>query len=129
MSEHLVVLTGVIGSMEVGWCRHLLQAYRGELISLIRRELTDLNSVRVQLTTWIRFIQEFKDFVEIDRVEMAFNSRMTEVHQGSDLDSIANGMITHMKTQIENSALVNSGLRFNGVLSLDANFYWLNLPL
>ena len=74
---------------------------RGDLISLINRELTDLNSARVQMTTWIRFIQEFKDLVEIDRVELPFNSRMTEVHQGSDLDGIVNGMIAHMKMQIE----------------------------
>ena len=32
---------------------------RGELISLINRELTELTSARVQMTTWIRFIQEF----------------------------------------------------------------------
>ena len=30
---------------------------RGELTSLITRELTDLNSARVQATTWIRFIK------------------------------------------------------------------------
>ena len=30
---------------------------RGELISLITRELTDLNSARVQTTAWIRFTQ------------------------------------------------------------------------
>ena len=54
---------------------------RGELISLINRELTNLNSARVKTTTWIRFIQEFDDVVEIDRVELAFNSRMTEAHQ------------------------------------------------
>ena len=53
---------------------------RGELIDLINRELTDLNSVRVQTTTWIRFIQEFANVVEIDRVELAFNSRMTGVY-------------------------------------------------
>ena len=29
---------------------------RRYLINLIRRELTDLNSARVQMTTWIRFI-------------------------------------------------------------------------
>ena len=50
---------------------------RGDLISLIDRELTDLNSVSVQMTIWIRFIQEFDNVVEIDRVELAFNSRMT----------------------------------------------------
>ena len=100
---------------------------RGELIGLINRELTDLNSARVQTTAWIRFIQEFEDVVEIDRVELALNSRMTEVHQGSDLDGIVDGMITHMKTQIENPALVNSRFRFDEVLFLDINFHWLHL--
>ena len=47
---------------------------RGELISLIARELTVLNSARVQTTTWIRFMKDD------DRVELAFNSRMTNVH-------------------------------------------------
>ena len=31
---------------------------RGDLIDFIIRELTDLNSVRVQTTAWIRFIQD-----------------------------------------------------------------------
>ena len=79
------------------------------------------------MTTWIRFIQEFDDVVEIDRVELAFNSRMMEVHQGSDLDRIVDGMITHMKMQIESPALVNSRFRFNAVLFPDVNFHWLNL--
>ena len=82
----------------------------GELVRLINRELTSLSSARVQMTTWIRFIQEFDGVVEIDRVEMAFNSRMTEVHQGSNLGRIVNGMITHMETQIENPALAKADL-------------------
>ena len=100
---------------------------RRDLISLINRELTDLNSARVQTTTWIRFIQEYEGVVEIDRVEMAFNSRMTEVHQGSDLDEIVDAMIAHMKTQIENPALVNIRFRFDEALFLDVNFHRLNL--
>ena len=47
---------------------------REKLIDLIKRELTVLNSARVQMTTWIRFIKDN------DRVELAFNSRMTNVH-------------------------------------------------
>ena len=73
---------------------------REGLTELIKRELTVLNSARVQMTTWIRF------FRDEDRVELAFNSRMTDVHQGSDLDQIVDGMIAHMKTQIENPALL-----------------------
>ena len=52
---------------------------RGELVNLINRELTDLNSARVQTTTWIRFIQEF-EAMDNDIVELAFNSRMTDVY-------------------------------------------------
>ena len=100
---------------------------RGDLISLINRELTDLNSARVQMTTWIRLVQEFDDIVEADRAELAFNSRLMEVHQGSDLAGIVDGMITHIKTQIENLALANSRFRFHEVLFLDINFHRLRL--
>ena len=48
---------------------------RKELIKLISRELKDLRSARVQTMTWIRFRQDD------DRVELAFNSRMTEVYR------------------------------------------------
>ena len=94
---------------------------REGLIDLIKRELTDLNSVRVQTTTWIRFVKDD------DQVELAFNSRMTNMHQGSDLDKLTNGMIAHMMTQIENPALLNSRFRFDEVLFLDINFHRLNL--
>ena len=49
------------------------------------------------------------------------------MHRGSDLDQIVDGMIAHMKTQIENSALLNSRFRFDEVLFLNINFHWLNL--
>ena len=68
---------------------------REGLIDLIKRKLNSLNSARIQMTTWIRFVKGD------DRGELAFNSRMTSVHQGSDLDQIVDGMIAHMKTQIE----------------------------
>ena len=80
-----------------------------------------MNSARVQTTSWIRFIKDD------DRVELVFNSRMTDVHQGSDLDQIMNGMIAHIMTQIENPALLNSRFRFDEVLFLDISFHRLNL--
>ena len=92
-----------------------------KLIDLIKHELTDLNSARIQTTTWIRFIKDD------NRVELAFNSRMTDVHRGSNLDVIVDGMIAYMKMQIENPVLLNSRFRFDEVLLLDANFHQLNL--
>ena len=94
------------------------------LINLIRRELNSLNSARVQTTTWIRFVREDEDGQE--RVELAFNSLMTNVYRESDLFKIVNEMIANMKFQIENPALLNSRFVFNEVLHLDANFYQLN---
>ena len=94
---------------------------RGDLISLIARELISLNSARVQTTAWIRFTKDD------DRFTLAFNSRMTDVYQGSDLDQIVDGMIAHMGAQTESPALLNSRFRFDKVLFLDVNFHQLNL--
>ena len=94
---------------------------RKGLIDLIKRELNDLNSARIQTTTWIRFVKDY------DRVELAFNSKMTNVYQGSDLEQIVDGMIVHMKSQVENPALLNSKFIFDEVLYLDTNFHQLNL--
>ena len=76
-----------------------------------------MNSARIQTTTWIRFIIGPTDPTsgDNDRVELAFNSRMTNVHQGNDLEQIVDGMIAHMKTQIKNPALLNSRFRFDEV--------------
>ena len=52
---------------------------------------------------------------------------MTSVYRGSDLDQIVDGMITHMKPQIKNPALLNSRFRFDDVLFLDISFHHLNL--
>ena len=99
---------------------------RQNLIDLMNRELTDLGSARVQTTTWIRFRIEFKDGIN-DRVRLPFNSRMTDIFQGSDLNEKVNGMFAHMKTQIKNPALANSRFRFDEVIFLDVNFHQLNL--
>ena len=95
------------------------------------RILTDLHSARVQTTTWIRFRQaledDFGNVIGFDRVRLPFNSRMTEIFKGSDLNEIFNEMLAHMMTQIENPALTNSRFVFDEVLFLDVNFHQLNL--
>ena len=98
---------------------------RGDLIDLIKQELNNLNSARVQMTTWIRFVREDEEGQE--RVELAFNNLMMNVYGGSDLGQIVNEMIASMKFHIENPALLNSRFVFNEVLCLDTNFYQLNL--
>ena len=104
---------------------------RQNQIDLMNREVTDLGSERVQTTAWIGFIQsladDFGNAIGVDRVDKAFDSKMTEIFQGSDLNEIVNEMLAQMKTQIEKPALVNSRFRFDEVLFLDVNFHQFNL--
>ena len=94
---------------------------RQYLIGLMNRELTDLGSAKVQTTTWIRFRMEVEDENGIDRVEKPFNSKMIEIHQGSDLNEIVIEMLAHMKMQIKNPSFKHSRFRFDEVLFLDIN--------
>ena len=103
------------------------------LIEFIERELKTRTSARIQMTAWIRFVGDgppggpFKAHDEEgqERVELAFNSLMTSVYQGSN--QIVDGMIANMKFQIEKPVLLNSRFVFNQFLYLDVNFHLLNL--
>ena len=108
---------------------------RKELIELIKLELKTGTSARIQTTAWIRFIRdgplggqgEAHDEEGQERVELAFNSLMTSVYQGSETDQILDRMIANTKFQIENPTLLNSRFVFNEFLYLDVNFHQLNL--
>ena len=60
-------------------------------------------------------------------MELAFNSRITDFFTRSDFKQLIDGMINHMKEQIENPALLNSRFVFDEVLFLDISFHRLNL--
>ena len=98
---------------------------RKELIELIKRELKTRTSARIQTTAWIRFVRDDEEGQE--RIELAFNSLMTSVYRGSEMDQIVDGMIPNVKFQVENPALLNSRSVFDEFLYLDANFHQLNL--
>ena len=89
------------------------------------RELKTQTSARIQTTAWIRFVRDDEQGQE--RVELAFNSLMTSVYRGSEMDQILDGMTANMKFQIENPALLNSRFVFDEFLYLDINFHQLNL--
>ena len=91
------------------------------LMDLISRETTS-TAVCSQATTWIRFLKD-----EVEQVELAFNSRMLAVYNLSDMGEIVSEMIEHMQQQIENPALRDSKFVFNGVIHMDIDFHRLNL--
>ena len=96
--------------------------------SSVRRFLIDLmakesrtGAVHSQATTWIIFRKDG------EMVEFAFNSRMLNIYNLSDINETVNAMITHMKQQIENPALSDSRFVVDEVLHMDVNFHRLNL--
>ena len=91
------------------------------LMDLLSRETTS-RAVYSQATTWIRFVKD-----EFEQVELAFNSRMLAVYNLSDMGEIVSEMIEHMQQQIENPALRDSKFVFDGVIHMDINFHRLNL--
>ena len=86
------------------------------LMDLLMKELR-MGTIRSQTTTWIRFRKDD------ELVEIAFNSRMVNVYNLSNMNEIVNEMIAHMKQQIENSALLNSRFVFDEVLHMDVDFH------
>ena len=90
------------------------------LIELLTKE-SRTGAVRSQAMAWIRFRKD------VEMVESAFNSRMLNVYNLSDMNEIVNAIITHMKQQIENPALSDSKFVFDEVLHMDVNFHQLNL--
>ena len=91
------------------------------LIDLLSRETIN-RAVRSQATTWIRFVKD-----EVEQVELAFNSRMLAVYNLSDIDEIVSAMIEHMKQQIKNPALRDSKFVFDRIIHMDIDFHRLNL--
>ena len=67
---------------------------RKKLIELIKRELKTRISDRIQMTAWIRFVRDDEEGQE--RVELEFNSLMTSVYRGSEMDQIVDGMTTNI---------------------------------
>ena len=93
------------------------------LIELPTRE-TASRAVHSQATTWIRFIKD-----GIDSVELAFNSRMLAAYNLSDMGEIASAMIEHMQQQIKNPALSDSKFVFDRIIWMDVDFHRLNLTI
>ena len=137
MSKLSEGITGPIGLMENQRydADTFFNRIEKRLIELIEREQKTRTSARIQTTAWIRFVHdglprdpgEAHDKESQERVELAFNSLMTSVYRGSEMDQIVDRMIANMKFQIENPALLNSRFVFDEFLYLDINFHHLNL--
>ena len=60
-------------------------------------------------------------------VEMPFNSLMREFFESSDISELIQRMLAHIKTQVENSRMPESGFALNKIMHLYINFHRLAL--
>ena len=97
---------------------------KGDIKGLIRVQLVDLGSAKIQLTLWVRWIIDGDVDLFVDK---AFNSKQTEVFHGSNLYEVVGVMSTHVKGQVENPALPRSGFSVYGIIYLDVDFHKLIL--
>ena len=61
------------------------------------------------------------------RVEMPFNSLMTEFFEGSDINDLIQRMLAHIKTQVENPRMPESGFTLDKIMHLYINVHRLAL--
>ena len=60
-------------------------------------------------------------------MDKPFKSLMTEVFEGSDVETILKDMFTHLKTQVEHPALPKSEFTIDHIMHLDIDFHKLEL--
>ena len=61
------------------------------------------------------------------RVEMLLNSLMTEFFEGSGTNDLIQCMLAHIKAQVENPRMSESGFSFDKIMHLYINFHRLAL--
>ena len=57
------------------------------------------------------------------RIEMSFNSLMTGFFEGSNIDELIQRILAHIKAQVENPPLHESGFTLNQIVDLHINFH------
>ena len=90
-----------------------------------------MGSAKIIMTLYVRW----KKLNELDdgtgdkyiRIEMPFNSLMTEFFQCSDINKLIKRMLGHIKAQTENSKFPESGFTLDKIMHLYINFHRLVL--
>ena len=115
--------------------------------TLIKNQLKEMGSAKIIMTLWVRWKKPIMPLIELDpedaknaqelddgitgdnyiRVEMPFNSLMTEFFEGSDINDLIQRMLAHIKTQVENPRMPESGFSLDKIMHLYINFHRLAL--
>ena len=111
--------------------------------TLIKNQLKEMESAKIIMTLWVVWKKPIKLLIELDpedaknaqdlddgttgdnyiRVEMPFNSLMTEFFEASDINDLIQRMLAYIKTQTENPKFPESGFTLDKIMHLYINFH------
>ena len=113
---------------------------------LIKNQLKEIGSAKIIMTIWVRWKKPIMPLLELGtedaenaqeingntsdnciKVEMPFNSLMTGFFEGNDINESMQHMLAHIKTQVENPRMPDSGLMLDKILDLYISFHRLAL--
>ena len=114
--------------------------------TLIEKQLKEMGSAKIIITLWIVWKKPIKLLIDLGpenledvqvlndgivdnyiRIEMPFNSLMTEFFQGSNISDLIQRMLAHIKTQTENPKFPESGFSLDKIIHQYINFHRLVL--
>ena len=115
--------------------------------TLIKNQLKEMGSAKIIMTLWVRWKKRIMPLIELDpedaknaqdlddgttgdnyiRVEMPFNSLMTEFFEASDINDLIQRMLAYIKAQTENPKFPESGFTLDKIMHLYINFHRLVL--
>ena len=115
--------------------------------TLIKNQLKEMGSAKIIMTLWVRWKKRIMPLIELDpedaknaqdlddgitgdnyiRVEMPFNSLMTEFFEASDINDLIQRMLAYIKAQTENPKFSESGFTLDKIMHLYINFQRLTL--
>ena len=115
--------------------------------TLIKNQLKEMGSAKIIMTLWVRWKKRIMPLIELDpedaknaqdlddgttgdnyiRVEMPFNSLMTEFFDASDINDLIELMLAYIKAQTENPKFPKSGFTLDKIMHLYINFHKLEL--
>ena len=115
--------------------------------TLIKNQLKEMGSAKIIMTLWVRWKKRIMLLIELHaddaknaqdlddgatcnnyiRVEMPFNSLMTEFFDTSDINDLIQRMLEYIKAQTENPKFPERGFTLDKIMQLYINFHRLVL--
>ena len=106
--------------------------------ALIGTQLKEMGSAKIIMTLWVLWKKPIKGLIKLDpddttddiyyeKIDMPFNSLMTEFFDASDISDLIECMLAYIKAQTENPKFPKSGFTLDKITHLYINFHRLVL--